>query len=239
MKLDLRKLVASEALAYLRSGFLIGGRSAIIERRSRTPKLGIYFVPGFAASAAQLLPLKDALSEEAEWFDAFDYRADRPLKVLADEMMDALEQAAASCPKVLIVGHSLGGLLARIALQSVRPPKQVAGLVSICAPLHGTLRSKLAPVPELRSLAPDGPLIDELSGTKHRLAPYKGAILTVGARYDSFIAPHESAFIDGEERLCLDDVSHVGSLFDERVHRAVVALARRIKSGGPQKDAER
>lgn len=239
MKPDLGKLIASEALAYLRSGLLAGGgRDAIIERGSRRPELGVYFIPGFGANLSQLLPIKQALEGEVDWFDGFDYRADRPATVLAGDLLDAIEDAAESCPRILVIGHSLGGLLARIALQSVTPPKAIAGFVSICAPLHGTWRSRLAPIPELRALSPDGPVIAELGFTRHRLRAFAGQILTIGARFDSFIAPFESAFIDDEERLCLDDVGHVGSLFDERVHRAVIALARRIKDGG-QKEGTR
>jgi pimeloyl-ACP methyl ester carboxylesterase len=235
VKVDLGKLIAQEALAYLRTGLLAGsGRSAIVERRSDDPCLGVFFVPGLGANPSQLAPIKAALAEEADWFDGFEYRVDRPLEDLAAELGDAIDHASGSCKRMLLIGHSLGGLLARMTLQSSSPPRAVAGFVSICAPLHGSWRARLAPHDSLRNLAPDRRLFADLASTSHRLRSLGDAVLTIGSRFDSFIAPFDSAFIDGWERLCLDDVGHVGSLFDERVHERVIALAKRIKHGGKE-----
>ncbi len=231
MKRDFKKLVAAEAMAYFRSGMLAaGGRASIIEKRSRRPKLGIFFVPGYGASLSQLQPLKVALDAEAEYFDGFDYKVDRPAPQLASDLARAIEKTALACPRLLLIGHSLGGALSRLVLQSNDPPPNIAGFVSICAPLHGSWMCRMAPAAALRSLAPDGALVREMTNDAARLERLRGSILTVGARFDSFVQPYDSAFIDGEERLCLDDVGHVGALFDQRVHRAIIALARKLIS---------
>lgn len=231
MKRDFKKLVAAEAMAYFRSGMLAaGGRASILEKRSRTPKLGIFLVPGYGANLSQLSPLKSALDHEAEYFDGFDYRVDRPAKELAADLAKAIEKTVHSCERLLLIGHSLGGALSRLVLQSEHPPKNIAGFVALCSPLHGSWMCRMAPSAALRTLAPDGPTVREMIHHAPRLERWRGSILTVGARFDSFVQPYDSAFLDGEEQLCLDDVGHVSALFDERVHRAIISLARRLSS---------
>jgi hypothetical protein len=114
-----------------------------------------------------------------------------------------------------------------MVLQREDAPRGVAGFVSICAPLHGTWRSKLVPYPALRALLPNGDVVRELLAGAHRLERWKGNVLTIGSRWDQFITPYDSAFLDGHDKLELTDVAHTGSLFDERVHRAVIDVARR------------
>jgi pimeloyl-ACP methyl ester carboxylesterase len=220
---------AREAAAYLRSGLLAPslGRD-IPENHTESSDFGVMFVPGVGANASQLSPVKRALSDHVRWFDAFEYSSLRHPRDIAARLRDRLEKSGERCGGILAIGHSLGGLLLRMALQSDPPLKSVAGFVSICAPLHGTWRSRLAPQPYLRQLVPDSGFMTEILAGAHRLAPLKGSMLMIGARLDHFVTPFESAFIEGEARLCLEEVGHVGALFDPRVHEAIVDLARRL-----------
>jgi pimeloyl-ACP methyl ester carboxylesterase len=222
---------AKEAAAYLRSGLLAPslGRD-IPENHERSSSFGVVLVPGVGANPSQLSLVKRALREDVGWFDAFDYSSFAHPRSVAAKLRDHLDEAGTRCERLLVIGHSLGGLLLRVALQSDRAPRAIAGFISICAPLHGTWRSKLAPSPHLRDLAPDSAFMTEVLANAHRLDRLRGAMLMVGSSLDHFIAPSESAFLEGEERLCLDDTGHVGSLFDPRVHEAILRLARRVSS---------
>jgi pimeloyl-ACP methyl ester carboxylesterase len=225
----MRALVRREAAAYVRSGLLAAsGTRGILSNRGSS-EFGVVFVPGVGANATQFGALKEALDEDVRWFDAFEYWSVTHPKRITEALRAHLLDVSARCGRVLAIGHSLGGLLLRMALQADPAPACVSGFVSICAPLHGTWRSRLALAPGLRALSPDGALLREVYSTADRLNRLKGSVLAVGVLMDSFVSPAESAFIDGHARLLLEDVGHVGALFDRRVHQAVVNLARQVR----------
>src|SRR5688572_26545506 len=169
----------SEALAYLKLGLLKSGRRLV--RSSARAEFGVVFVPGVGADETQFVEMARSLREEAELFDAFDYSSLRHPQRIAEELFSHLEQVADRCERYLLVGHSLGGVLSRIVMQREIAPRGIAGFVSICAPLHGTWRCRLAPHPGLRSLIPDSDLMQELLAGSHRLDRWKGNILSIGA----------------------------------------------------------
>src|SRR5687768_11022569 len=174
----------NEALAYLKLGLLMPGGRRLVRGNGSRAQAGVVFVPGVGANETQFVSMAHTLREEAEYFDAFDYFSLRHPSTIADELRDHLERTADRCERYLVIGHSLGGLLARMVLQRETPPRGVAGFVSICAPLHGTWRSRLAPHPALRALLPDGDVVRDLLTGAHRLGRWKGNILAIGARWD-------------------------------------------------------
>jgi len=222
------RLVKEEALAYLKLGILAPQKHKIRANTTQRAPLGVIFVPGMGANGSQFLALRDYLSAHAEWFDAYEYSSLSHLPQLAQGLVHRLARSAAHCERVVVVGHSLGGLLTRMALQAEEAPSHVAGFVSICAPLHGTWRSKLAPYPSLRQLSPESPLMTQLFSQGHRLDRLRGRILTIGARRDQFIQPHTSAFLEGHEQLLLEDVAHAASLFDRRAHQHIADFVGRL-----------
>ncbi|MBK8012100.1 MAG: alpha/beta fold hydrolase [Deltaproteobacteria bacterium] len=222
-------LVKAEALAYLKLGLLTPLKSQVAEQHVDHPsELGVLFVPGVGANGAQFLTLKEALRPHACGFEAFEYWSFQDPHETAKRLTAQIRTFRAWCSSVLLVGHSLGGVLARLALQSDDAPREVRGFVAICSPLHGTWRSRLAPHPRLRALAPDHPMMTDLATTAYRLEHFEDRLLTIGGRMDPFVKPTEAAFLDGYPTLLLDDVAHAGSLFDPRVARAVVDLAARL-----------
>jgi pimeloyl-ACP methyl ester carboxylesterase len=226
------ELFRDEAVAYLRLGLLApGGRSAVRSGQGRRAAVGVLFVPGVGANGSQFTSMKQALEGEVGWFDSFEYPWLMDPRRNAERLAQALERAA-DVERLVVVGHSLGGLLLRLVLQTEPVPANVLGYAAICSPLHGTWRSRLTPHPGLRLLAPDSALMEELRRTAGRLDRWKDRILTVGARRDQFIDPYTSAFLDGTEQLLLEDVAHAGSLFDPRVHARVRALVERVKESG-------
>lgn len=230
------KLVSLEAQAYLKLGLLSPAKRRVLQASRGRPRAGVLFVPGVGANGSQFLKLKRALEPHAQWFGAFEYFSLRHPRKVAADLEDYVAKIAPDMDRLVLVGHSLGGLLSSMVLQAEQPPANLWGWVSICAPLHGTWRSRLAPMPGLRALAPDGPLITEVLRSRSRLERLDGRILTVGARRDQMIQPHTSAFLEGYATLQLYHVAHAGSLLDPQVHRAVASAVAgwvRIPSRSP------
>ncbi len=168
------RLLRSEALAYLRLGLLLPSRGRLAQNNGSRAEFGVIFVPGVGANGSHFINLARALAEESPHFEAFEYFSLKHPRRIADALSTYLEDVARRVERYLLVGHSLGGLLGRMVLQQEQPPPGLGGFVSLCAPLHGTWRSKLAPHPGLRSLRPDGALMEELRAGAHRLDRWRG-----------------------------------------------------------------
>lgn len=215
-------------MAYVKSGVLTTMRAPIRRNHTSIADLGVLFVHGLGASCSQFRRLRRALSADVRWFDAFEYSSGEALEQTASALGAHIAATADRCDRLVVVGHSLGGVLLRMVLQQDAPPDNVVGFVSICAPLHGTTVGRFAPTKRLRALVPGSPLFTGLAGTADRLERYAGAVLTVGSSRDHFVIPPSSAFLDGHDALEVDEAGHVSCLFDTDVHDAVGKLVRRL-----------
>ena len=217
------QFLRNEAYAYLKIG-LSSAQGDLISERSSAGTKGVLFVPGVGASAAHFLSIKTVLRDVgADWFDAFNYFSLRSPDVLSKELRTIIEERAHECQKIVLIGHSLGGLLLRAALQQCSPlPEQVVGFIAISSPLHGTWTSRYAPSPALRQLLPSSQFVQEVTSQAHKLKPLlPNRVLTIGAQYDPLVMPAESAFIDKAESLIIDDATHAGILLRKEVRKAV------------------
>lgn len=130
--------------------------------------------------------------------------------------------------KVHIVGHSLGGVIARYYVQRMGGSAHVDTLVTLGSPHSGTLGAYLLPTPLGRQLRPGSPPLAELE------LPAPGCatrFLVVWSRMDEMIVPQRNARLEHPdldvEQLELRDVGHLSLPLDRRVVRWVVeALIR-------------
>ncbi|GAA3245397.1 hypothetical protein GCM10017691_52470 [Pseudonocardia petroleophila] len=129
---------------------------------------------------------------------------------------------------VHIVGHSLGGMIARYYVQRLGGSDVVDTLVTLGSPHTGTLSAYLMPTPLAAQLRPGSELLTELA------EPAPGCptrFLVVWSRMDQMIVPQRNARLAHDdlhvEHLELRDVGHLSLPIDPRsVHWVVSALAR-------------
>ena len=130
--------------------------------------------------------------------------------------------------KVHIVGHSLGGMIARYYVQRMGGSAVVDTLVTLGSPHTGTLTAYLMPTPLARQLRPGSELLEELSGP----APHCSTrFLVVWSRMDQMIVPQRNARLNHPdldvEQLEIRDVGHLSLPIDPKVvHWVATALAR-------------
>lgn len=130
--------------------------------------------------------------------------------------------------KVHIVGHSLGGVIARYYVQRMGGSAAVDTLVTLGSPHAGTLTAYLMPTPLARQLRPGSELIGELQ------LPAPGCstrFLVVWSRMDQMIVPQGNARLMHQdldvEQLELRDVGHLSLPIDPRsLHWVATALGR-------------
>ncbi len=153
------------------------------------------------------------------------------LRDAARELHDHVERLceATGADKVHIVGHSLGGVIARYFVQRMGGSARVDTLVTLGSPHAGTLGAYLIPTALGRQLRPGSPLLTELD------EPAPGCttrFLVVWSRMDQMVVPQRNARLQRPDldvaQLELHDVGHLALPVDRRVVRWVVdALCRR------------
>ncbi|WP_298422192.1 alpha/beta fold hydrolase [Rhodoblastus sp.] len=139
-----------------------------------------------------------------------------------DELAEALGKeidrllARTGAQKVALVGHSMGGLIARAYLAR-RGPEKVASLVTIGAPHHGSRLARLGPGRDAREMEPDSPWLAELN--RHAPTVPTHCVWSAG---DEFVVPRDSARLEGARETTLATPGHFGLLRAPEVFRAVL-----------------
>jgi triacylglycerol esterase/lipase EstA (alpha/beta hydrolase family) len=130
---------------------------------------------------------------------------------------------ASGSPRVHLVGHSMGGLLARQYAQSPEGTSRVACCVTLGSPHLG---SKLAPfaISRLgRALLPGSALLNWLN---NQPLPAGVHFTAVYSRHDNMIVPADYARLAGATNIELSGLGHTAMLFSPRTAAAVVAALK-------------
>jgi triacylglycerol lipase len=153
------------------------------------------------------------------------------LREAARELREHVEGLceATGAEKVHIVGHSLGGVIARYFVQRMGGSARVDTLVTLGSPHSGTLGAYLVPTALARQLRPGSAPLSELE------QPAPGCttrFVVVWSRMDQVVLPQRNARLRHPDldvaQLELHDVGHFALPLDGRVVRWVVdALSRR------------
>lgn len=132
-------------------------------------------------------------------------------------------------PRVMLVGHSMGGIVARYYTQELAAPETVDTVITLASPHRGTYTTYLAPGPAARDLQPGSRLIRRL---KESARPSATRWIAYWSDLDFFVTPTEHAKIvhpalDATNRR-LSTTGHLSVLMSREVTSGVVdQLAQR------------
>jgi triacylglycerol lipase len=125
--------------------------------------------------------------------------------------------------QVFLVGHSLGGIIARYYVQCLGGDERVHTLVTLGSPHAGTRLARLAPLPVCRQLRPNSDLMRELAGT----ADCGTRFVAIYSDRDEVVLPHRSARLEHPDlqvsRVPVHGVGHLALLVNSTVVHAVAA----------------
>jgi pimeloyl-ACP methyl ester carboxylesterase len=139
-------------------------------------------------------------------------------RILAD-CIDEL-RAATGAPQVVLVTHSMGGLVARAYLRD-HGAARVARLVSIGAPHHGSVHAHLGAGENARQMEPNSRWLEALARAEEgKLSLPFTSIYSV---HDNFVAPQTSSIHPAARNVPVAGVGHVSLGFAEEVAELVVA----------------
>lgn len=138
-------------------------------------------------------------------------------RYLADKVEEVL--AVEEAERVALVGHSMGGLIARHYLKSLGGSRRVSRLCCLGTPHHGTWTALTAPVlAGTRQILPGSQFLAELNdpARDHGGVP----ILNVWSRWDGIVIPSQSAVLDapGVENREIPRAGHWGLLVSRRAY---------------------
>jgi triacylglycerol lipase len=135
--------------------------------------------------------------------------------------------------RVHVVGHSLGGVVARYYVQRMGGDARVHTLCTLGSPHAGTWAAHLLPSRLVRQLRPGSPLLTELS------APAPGCrtrFVAFWSDLDQLIVPKRSARIEHPDlsarNVLLRGVGHMSLPIDGRVVHSIATLLAHLDEGG-------
>ena len=126
--------------------------------------------------------------------------------------------------RVHVIGHSLGGLIARYYVQRYGGDERVHTLVTLGTPHAGSLHAHLLPVNVGRQLCPGSDLMTELELPAPRC---RTRFVAYWSDFDQIIVPHESARIEHPDLSVRNVLVHdTGHLSIPRVGRVGHEISR-------------
>jgi pimeloyl-ACP methyl ester carboxylesterase len=122
--------------------------------------------------------------------------------------------AATGANRITLVGHSMGGLVARSYLRQ-RGPARIERIVTIGTPHHGSVLAWAFVGRCLAQMRPGNAWLEELN--RNEAEPPPVPILSIWSRHDSLVAPQASCELGSAENVALLGVGHNALLGDRRV----------------------
>ncbi|HXX85533.1 MAG TPA: alpha/beta fold hydrolase [Casimicrobiaceae bacterium] len=129
--------------------------------------------------------------------------------------------AATGATQVVLIGHSMGGLVARAYLRRCGGG-QVQRLITIGTPHHGSILAWSFPGIGLAQMHPGSAWLAKLNEAEDGPPPVP--ITSIWSRHDSMVIPQASATLAGGENIAIVGVGHNALLSDESVARMAASV---------------
>jgi len=139
--------------------------------------------------------------------------------VSALRTLDALQKTCNSRP-VIVITHSMGGLVARAAMRTLTPAQireYFAALITIATPHHGSELARLLPGTAPKQMVPGSSWLVALNQAQQGVTPVP--VISIYSHDDNLVAPRISMRLPGAEALALPGLGHFAMLTSARVWR--------------------
>ena len=129
-------------------------------------------------------------------------------------------QSRCNGERVVIVAHSMGGLVARALLRDLGADV-IRRIVTIASPHHGTALVRGLPWPNTRQMSGASPWLHALNAAQENR--FAAPVASIYSLEDNLVAPAGSARLQGAELHALSGVGHLGMLRARRALDCVIA----------------
>ena len=135
--------------------------------------------------------------------------------------------------RIHVIGHSMGGIIARYYVQRMGGDERVHTLVTLGSPHGGTRAARLLPRGVCRQLRPNSDVIAELAAP---VTACRTRFLTFWSDLDVLISPKRAARIDHPDlnarNVFVRGVGHMSLPIDGRVTREIASALAQLESDG-------
>lgn len=128
--------------------------------------------------------------------------------------------AASGRPQVILVAHSMGGLVCRAYLQRLNGDRHTAKLITLGAPHAGTVHARLIPGPNLRQMRPGNHWLAALNreqGPRPRVPT-----MCIYSCHDNIVAPQDSGALEGAVNQPTPGVGHLEMTFSPVIQKLLL-----------------
>ncbi len=181
----------------------------------------LVFVGGFAAPGNEwpLTPIRRSAREQGWRTKYFNERlAFGPLTTSAERLVRLNEQLAETHDAIVVVGHSMGGLVAEHAAALGAP---IDAVVTICTPHQGHFLSRFGPLPVRREMGTNSGYLKGVDAIPGPRPP----ILVVTAARDRLVPKRATRPNRPHTVLEVPNVGHLGVIFDQGAADAMLEWA--------------
>lgn len=196
----------------------------------------VLLLHGYGANSGFWSPLSKRLSAAGTSHAAIDLE---PVIGSIDDYTDKIESAAerlcvaVGAEKIIVVGHSMGGLAARAWLRR-HGSGRLARLLTLGTPHFGSTlaaygmgRNSRQMLPPLPGGNGDRNWLLSLANSEGR--DLRERITSIYSRHDNIVSPQQSAALPGAKNLLLDLIGHVALGFDDEVVELLLAEIRTVR----------
>jgi pimeloyl-ACP methyl ester carboxylesterase len=124
--------------------------------------------------------------------------------------------------QVAIIGHSMGGLVARCYVQRHGGAERVSRIITLGTPHHGTVVAKGGPGIDARQMEPRSEWLAELNAE----APVPVPITSIWTAHDNIIAPQDSSVLPHAENIRLHGIGHLELAYSPAVQQHILKALR-------------
>jgi triacylglycerol esterase/lipase EstA (alpha/beta hydrolase family) len=200
----------------------------VAELFNRDPPTGaagvpVLFVHGFLSNAGFWHPIRKHLSRAGQ-NNSFAVTLGPPLASLDDLAARLSEHvgrihARAGRPLVL-VAHSMGGLVARAYLERPNAHEKVRRLVTLGSPHHGTGAASFMVGTNIRQMRPGSAWLRQYR--ERMAAGHPVPVLSVYSYHDNIVMPQDSSVLPHARNTALPGLGHMAMAYDGRIRELLV-----------------
>ncbi len=191
--------------------------------------LPVLLVHGYACNSGYWRQLGALLERHQISHHALDLE---PLGAAIDDYVPQLQRAIealrarSGSPDLIIVAHSMGGLVVRAYLRA-HGSAGIARVITLGTPHHGTHLAQFGIGSNARQMRPDSHWLATLAASES--AAQRALLTSIFSHHDNIVAPQTSCHLPGAKNIEFGGVGHVAMGRDYRILQCVldeIALAQ-------------
>ncbi len=213
----------TETLATLREVVLLPRDILPIVPDARDGEDVVVLIHGFMASAGVFRPMRKRLEQEAfAHVASFSHTPLQSVPRIAKSLKKVIDRIHEGA-RIHLVGHSLGGLVARWYVQELGGHDRVVQTISLASPFAGTKHANTLPILIGAALTTESHILRKLRSRAHEFEVPHTSIV---AGEDALIVPAESAIFPRGDVVTLPGRGHNTLLYDDVSVRTIIQRVR-------------